>query len=174
MSNIPEIETERLILRAYHRDDFDQLADFFASSRAEYVGGQLDRAKVWSSFASDMGQWHLLGFGPWMIEEKQSGSSIGGVGINFPLDYPEHELGWILYDGFEGKGYALEAALAAREYAFNTLGWETIVSYIDPRNERSIRLAQKMGAIRDETAPTPNNDPCLVFRHMAKTESYSA
>lgn len=174
MADIPTLQTERLILRSYHLRDFDALAHFFTTGRAQYVDGPQSRARVWAGFTGDMGQWHILGFGPWMIEERDTGRAIGGVGINFPDDYPEREIGWILYDGFEGRGYALEAALAARDYAFNTLGWETLVSYIDPRNERSIALAKKMGAVRDETAPTPNGDPCLVYRHSAKPESFTA
>ena len=66
----------------------------------------------------------------------------------------------------EGKGYAFEAAQAARAHAFDVLGWETAVSYIDPGNARSIELAERLGAVRDpEAAPFHEGD--LVFRHSA-------
>lgn len=171
---IPTLETERLILRPYQLDDFDPLVTFYASDRAQYVGGPLSRDNVWRAFVGDVGQWHILGFGPLMIVEKTSGEPIGGVGINFPENYPEREIGWILYDGFEGKGLAMEAALCARDHAFNVLGWETLVSYIDPRNAPSITLAERMGAVLDRSAQTPNNDPCLVYRHTATPESFTA
>jgi RimJ/RimL family protein N-acetyltransferase len=82
-----------------------------------------------------------------------------------PPEYPERELGWVILEGFEGKGYAFEAAKLARAYAFETLKFETLVSYIDPDNARSIRLAEKLGAVRDDKAARPEGDGCLVYRH---------
>lgn len=67
-----------------------------------------------------------------------------------------------------GQGLAAEAAGAARAHAFGALGWTTAVSYVDPGNARSIALAERMGAIRDDAAPVPHSDrPCLVYRHSA-------
>ena len=66
----------------------------------------------------------------------------------------------------EGKGYAAEAARAALDYAFDTLGWDTCVSYIDANNARSIALAERMGATVDPTAAQPDDETdLLVYRH---------
>jgi RimJ/RimL family protein N-acetyltransferase len=65
----------------------------------------------------------------------------------------------------EGKGVAYEAALAARAYAYKTVKLATLVSYISPRNARSIRLAERLGARLDPDAAYPEDDPCLVYRH---------
>ncbi|MDP1700476.1 MAG: GNAT family N-acetyltransferase, partial [Aestuariivirga sp.] len=124
------------------------------------------RAEVWKNFSADVGQWALLGFGAWAIEEIVNGIYVGQVSLNFPEDFPEHELGWQVWEEFEGKGFAFEAAVLARGFAFNELGWSTVVSYIDPKNERSIRLAERMGAVLDGDAATPNNEACLVYRHL--------
>lgn len=165
MITAPAIETERLRLRQHCVEDFDALAAFYETARSQFVGGPLSRAKVWRSFSSDVGQWVLLGFGAWAIENRETGAYMGQICLNHPEHFPEKEMGWLLWDGFEGHGYAYEAALAVRNFAYGTLGWRTVVSYIDPGNSRSIKLAETLGAKREAGAPTPNNDPCLVFRH---------
>ena len=162
---IPTLTSERIILRPYRLADFGRLVEIFKSPRAAYIGGQRGLDAVWRDFASDVGQWVLLGFGGWSIEERASGAHVGIAGLNFPAEFPERELGWIVWEEFEGKGYAFEAALLARNYAFEVLKFETLVSYIDPDNARSIRLAEKLGAVLDKAAATPNNEPCLVYRH---------
>jgi RimJ/RimL family protein N-acetyltransferase len=145
--------------------DFEPLAAIYLSERSRYIGGKQPREKIWREFASNCGVWHLLGFGSLSIEEKATGVLVGQCGLNAPPEYPERELGWVLFDGFEGKGYAFEAATTLRDFAFNTLGWTTVVSYIDPDNARSIKLAERIGAKLDKDAATPNGEGCLVYRH---------
>ena len=65
----------------------------------------------------------------------------------------------------EGRGIAAEAARALRDWAYAAQGWTTLVSYIDPENARSIRLAERLGARLDPDAPHPDGRPCLVYRH---------
>jgi RimJ/RimL family protein N-acetyltransferase len=163
--DIPTFTTERLILRPFAMADFAALEAIYQSPRSRYIGGTQPREKVWLDFASDCGIWHLMGFGSLSIEEKATGALVGQCGLNAPPEYPERELGWVLFDGFEGKGYAFEAATRLRGFAFDTLGWDTVVSYIDPDNVRSIRLAERMGAVLDKDAATPNGEGCLVYRH---------
>ena len=50
--------------------------------------------------------------------------------------------------------------------AFKNAAVPSLVSYIDRDNTRSIRLAERLGAVRDDATATPNGDPCLVFRHL--------
>ena len=72
----------------------------------------------------------------------------------------------MIFGNSEGKGIAYEAAHAARQDAFTRLGWNTAVSYIAPENVRSIKLAERMGAVLDPKAKAPKEDePCLVYRH---------
>ncbi|MEL7026999.1 MAG: GNAT family N-acetyltransferase, partial [Pseudomonadota bacterium] len=47
---------------------------------------------------------------------------------------------------------------------FTELGLSTLVSYIDPENARSIALAERLGAVRDDEAEKPEDNP-LVYRH---------
>lgn len=166
----PTLHTERLTLRAYRLEDFERLAALFETPRSRYMGGPLPKKQVWAGFMSTVGQWPILGMGAWAIDLTETGECIGEVAITRPMDYPETELGWLLYEGFEGKGYAFEAARAAQDHARTVIRPSSLVSYIDPDNARSIRLAERLGGVRDEEAATPNNDPCLVYRYpMAQT-----
>lgn len=161
----PLIRTERLLLRPYRLEDFPHLLALYETDRAAFIGGRLSPRQVWDGFMNCIGQWSVLGFGGWAAEEAASGALVGEVAVHRPVDYPEIELGWLLFDGFEGRGYAFEAAFAARSWAFSELGLSSIVSYIDRDNIRSIRLAERLGATLDPLAMTPNGDPCLAYRH---------
>ena len=111
---IPQLQTERLTLRGQRASDFDAYAAFWAGPRAESFGGPYSRRDAWDSFAQDAGHWVLRGFGQWMLEDKATGEPAGFVGFIRPDRYEEVELGWTLFDAFEGKGLAYEAAMAAR------------------------------------------------------------
>ena len=73
------------------------------------------RRKAWKSFAKEIVDWSLGGSGHWTVE--RDGTAIGLVGFSQPDDYTEPEIGWTLYDGFEGQGYATEAAGLAISWA---------------------------------------------------------
>ena len=100
-----------------------------------------------------------------MIDLKDTGTCIGQVGINHGPLFPEKELGWMLYDGFEGRGYASEAGAALRDWAFETLKLDTLVSYFDPANQRSMAVAARLGGVRDVTAPVQDEGD-VVFRYL--------
>ena len=161
----PTLHTDRLILRPHVLADYEPLAAFYQSDRAQYVHGPVDSVRVWYGFGMDVGSWDLQGFGAWAVTLSDK-TLIGQITLNHPPAYPENELGWILFDGYEGNGYVAEAATAARAYAFNTIGWTTAVSYIDPNNARSIRVAERLGATLDANAAKPDPED-LVYRHPA-------
>jgi RimJ/RimL family protein N-acetyltransferase len=164
-TSAPVIVGERVILRPHRATDIDAIAALYQSDRAGWIGGRQNRTVAWRWLGYDVGQWGLLGFGSWAVDDLKSGAFAGQVGLNKPDNFPEIELGWLLFDGFEGRGLAYEAANLARRFAFETLGLATLVSYIDPNNNRSIRLAEKLGATLDADASTPDGEACLVYRH---------
>lgn len=161
----PTLTTERLTLRAPRLEDFGPYAAFFASDRSRYEDGPRDRGAAWKEFASCTGQWMLKGYGALSVEERATESYVGEIGIFHPANYPEPELGWMVVAEAEGRGIAFEAASALRVWAYAARGLEVLVSYIDRDNARSVRLAQRLGAVLDPDAAHPDNDPCLVFRH---------
>ena len=164
MNAIPTIETERLLLRPPTIDDWPKYLDFMLSERATGLGGPFSLDFAWSIFCHDMAQWTLMGHGALMMEDRNTCECLGQVGINHGPLFPEHELGWFVYPHAEGKGYAYEAAATLRNWAFKIRRLETLVSYIGPDNNRSRRLAERLGAKLDVEAP--QKDPGdLVFRH---------
>jgi RimJ/RimL family protein N-acetyltransferase len=166
MTEAPTIRTERLTLRPYHLDDWDDFAVFYASDAARYVGGPVPIPRIWNGFAADVGAWTLQGFGYWAIDETATGARVGQVGLSKPAHFPEREIGWIVYPAFQRRGFGREAALAARAFAYDTLGWTTAVSYIDRENAASIALARSIGCVEDPDAET--FDPTdVVYRHPA-------
>ncbi len=167
MTEIPVLATERLLLRPMRFDDFDTYCALMTSPRAVYMGGPFDLRAAWGMFANDAVQWQFFGHGCLMIERCADGAVLGQVGINHGPLFPEKELGWLLYDGFEGQGYAFEAASAMRDWAFSALGLVSLVSYCDPGNARSIALARKLGGVPDPDAPRQDPED-LVFRHRPR------
>ena len=92
---------------------------------------------------------------------------MGVVGIYHPDDWPEAEIGWTVFDAAEGKGYAHEAALASRDYAYNVLGWSRIISLTMDGNDRSEALAKRMGAVSDGIFEHPEFGPMNIWRHLS-------
>jgi RimJ/RimL family protein N-acetyltransferase len=166
LSNTPTLTTARLTLRAPQASDWPHWCAFAASTRAQYVGGPLDEGKAWRSFGHVIGMWVLRGYGSFVFHETGSDLPLGLCGPWHPADWPEREIGWTIWHPHaEGKGYAFEAATAARAFAFDVLHWPTAVSYIDPANARSIALATRLGATLDPDAPRMAGDTDLIFRH---------
>ncbi|MGC9368153.1 MAG: GNAT family N-acetyltransferase [Paracoccaceae bacterium] len=162
--DIPVIETERLILRGPRESDFEAAAAFGASPRAKFVGGSADRWENWRGFLAVIGHWALRGYGFWTLEEKETGAPAGRVGVINHEMWPEPELGWHVFDGFEGRGYAYEAAKAARDHAGREMGLGPLISHIHPDNARSIALAERLGATFEREGILLG-EPCLVYRH---------
>jgi RimJ/RimL family protein N-acetyltransferase len=170
MSNpdIPTLTTERLILRPPVFDDFADYAQLMASPRARYMGGPFDTRAAWGMFCHDVALWHLFGHGALMVDLRGTGKCVGQVGINHGPLFPEKELGWLVYDGYQGNGFAVEAAAALRDWAFAAVGSESLVSYIDAGNVASARVAERLGAVRDLAARKQDPED-LVYRHKPRS-----
>jgi RimJ/RimL family protein N-acetyltransferase len=57
----------------------------------------------------------------------------------------EVDIGYALLPRFWSKGYAVEAAQATKAYAKDVIGLKRIVAIVDPANEGSIRVLEKIG-----------------------------
>lgn len=166
MTTAPIIETERLLLRVPVHADWPGFAEVMMSGRARYMGGPFSLGAAWGAFCHGIALWPLFGVGNLSIELRETRECIGQIEINQGPRFPEPELGWQLRDAAEGRGYAFEAASAMRAWAFRERDLKTLVSYIDPDNARSIRLAERLGARIDPQAR--KQDPGdLVYRHVA-------
>jgi RimJ/RimL family protein N-acetyltransferase len=152
----PCLETERLILRPTRAEDFDAWADFAADPESmRFLGGPQPRAVAWRAFIAMAGSWSLYGFGMFSVIEKASGRWLGRLGPWRPEGWPGNEIGWGMVRDVEGRGFALEGARAAIDWAFDALGWEQIIHCIDDGNDRSIALAKRLGSVWQRRALLP-------------------
>ncbi|MEN5285512.1 MULTISPECIES: GNAT family N-acetyltransferase [Stenotrophomonas] len=141
------IETERLILRPPQRQDYAPYLAFCADEEVmRTLGGVQAPSVAWRGFCSLAGAWQLFGFSMFSVIEKSSGEWIGRMGPWQPQDWPGTEVGWSIRRASWGKGYAPEAAIAAIDWAFDTLGWDEVIHTIAEDNENSKVVARKLGS----------------------------
>lgn len=151
---IPELETERLLLRGLEPGDLDAYAAMYADPdvmRFIEGGHPLDRVGAWRSMALHMGHWQLRGYGQWALIERASRRFVGRAGLWQPEGWPGLEVGWILARPYWGHGYATEAGRAAVGHAFGVVGAEQVISLIRPENTASIRVAERLGGRHERT-----------------------
>lgn len=160
--SLPRISTDRTSLRGPYMEDFDIYADIVCSERGRFVGGPMTRDEAWDDFLQMTASWLLRGAGLWTVELQRDRSVLGFVVLNHERGDPEPELGFIFTPEAEGHGYAFEAARSARNNAYYALGWDNLVSYIDPENTRSVRLAERLDAQRD---PSGDFDGAACYRY---------
>jgi len=147
--DIPTLETDRLLLRALREEDLEAYAAMSADPEVMRFlsadGSLLTRADAWRQISMFLGHWALRGYGTWAVEERATGAFVGRVGLHNPEGWPDRELGWTIARPFWGQGYASEAARAAIGHAFGSLDWTHLVSLVHPENQRSARLAERLG-----------------------------
>lgn len=162
--HIPVLETDRLRLRAPRLEDFEHWAAFFASERSRFERGPMGRQDGYRTWAGDTALWVLKGYGPFGVEDRETGDYLGEVGIYEPDGYAEPELGWFVVPEAEGRGIAAEAAQVVMRWARESFGWDRLINVIDQRNDRSIALGQRLGGVID--TDIPGEDPGdVVIRH---------
>lgn len=165
-TSVPVLETQRLILRAPTLDDLPVWEALHAEPGAA-LGDATAGEDVWLSFANYVAGWMLHGHGLWTIERRSDGATIGFILLGVEWGDREVELGWMLAAEARGQGYATEAAGAARDFGLGL--FDSFISYIDRTNTASVRVAERLGARRDESAEAafPAEDRPFVFRHGA-------
>ena len=84
MHSVPTIETERLILRPYRRDDFGPYSTLFADPEVtRFIGGvPFSREQAWTRFLRQVGMWHYFGFGFFALQDRETGQFIGEAGFH--------------------------------------------------------------------------------------------
>jgi RimJ/RimL family protein N-acetyltransferase len=140
--------TDRLELRALSLDDLDEMASMLGDAEALiYWGSPLSREESRWWIERNLRRYEGDGFGRCAVILRSTGELVGDCGLIRTLveARPEVELGWIVRRSHQGKGIATEAAAAWRDYAFDTLGLERIVSMVSEANVASRRVAEKLG-----------------------------
>jgi RimJ/RimL family protein N-acetyltransferase len=150
---IPSLTTERLLLRGFRAEDFEAYAALNGDPVVmRYIDAVQDRAAAFRSFCAAIGHWTARGYGPWAIEERETGRFVGRAGLLRWEDWPALEVGYTLHPSVWGKGYATEAARRALRYAHEIVNARGVISLIQPGNAASIRVAERLGAKFDREA----------------------
>lgn len=143
------VETQRLILREFHRVDFRQLAPILANPQVMKFSptGVLSVPQTQEKIDSFISSYAKYGFGKWAIIFKQSNELIGycGIAVETIDNRDEKEIGYRLAPKFWGKELATEAADAALQYGFNQLRLPYILGIVERANTASVRVLQKLG-----------------------------
>ena len=149
-----ELDTERLRLRRWRDGDRAPFAAMNADPEVmEHFVTPLTRAES-DAFVDRIGRcFDERGYGLWVVEERATGAFCGYVGL-WPAEFdapftPAVEVGWRLPRAAWGKGYATEAARAAVADGFERVGLDEIVSFTAVVNERSWRVMERLGMVRD-------------------------
>ena len=141
------LDTPRLILRPPRLEDLDPWTLMMQDEpTARFIGGVMPRATCWRQLMTMIGSWHAHGFAMFSVIEKTSGRWIGRLGPWQPEGWPGTEIGWSIVRDCWGKGYAVEGAIAATDWAIATLRWTDIIHSIAPENLASQRVAEKLGS----------------------------
>lgn len=169
--DIPVLVTDRLRLRGWSLDDLPAFTRLNANPDfMTYFGnGQpITQTDSWKVMATIAGHWHLTGFGLWLVEERDTGAFVGRVGLIHMDEWPATEVGWGIHPEHWGKGYATEAAAASAYWGFQNLSLDSLISIIDPRNQPSIAVAERLGEQFDRTDFFKDRD-CSIYK-VSKTD----
>ena len=167
MPDVPQLATERLLLRAFAPGDFDAYAAMMADpevTRHLAVGRSMTRAEAWQQMAMFAGHWALRGFGVCAVAERATGAFVGRIGGLEHEGWPAFEVAYTLARPAWGRGYAREGAAAALAYARDVLGRREVVSVIRPGNAASARVARALGAEPGETVDFFGG-PAVLYRY---------
>jgi RimJ/RimL family protein N-acetyltransferase len=153
MASAPDLDTERLTLRAHRPSDFDDSAAMWADPTVtRHIGGRpFSREESWQRMLRNPGLWAWLGYGFWVVREKASGRFVGEVGFaDFKRELAPSiegcpEGGWVLATWAHGQGFAGEATRATHAWLDAALDVPRSVCIIDTGNAASIRTAGKLG-----------------------------
>ncbi len=152
---IPELETERLLLRGWLPQDAEAYARMNrdpAVRRFMWPARVLSESEAYGEVGALLDQWKRLGFGHWAVVEKETGETIGRTGAkqhpDWPLGPDNCEVGWLYARDAWGKGYATEGAVAAVRFLFEEVGREEVISIADRDHRASHRVMERVGLAR--------------------------
>lgn len=143
------IETERLMIRETTQSDFDALCKILCDEevmRAAYESAfSPEEAQGWLN--RHLARYEKYGFGLWAVVLKETNEMIGQCGLTWQNWREEEilEIGYLFQKAYWHKGYATEAAIACKEYAFSALNAERVCSVIRDTNIASQNVAVRNG-----------------------------
>lgn len=165
----PEIRTERLLLRAYRREDLPALLRIWSDPRVtrHFSGLSLAEDEIWTKITRAVGHWQLMGYGYWVVADRTGDICIGEVGFaDFRrgiggIDTP-YEGGWALDADRHGEGIGREMVEAAHDWLDRTFDAPRTACLIHPENAASLALAAAFG-YRQTGSAVYRDEPSLIL-----------
>jgi RimJ/RimL family protein N-acetyltransferase len=142
------LATGRLRLRELTQADLDFVATMLGDAEVmRFYPKPLSRAEAEAWIARQTARYARDGHGLWLVEERSTGVALGTVGLiaQFVDGANEVEVGYLVHRPYWRRGFAVEAALAVRDYAFSSLGRARVISLIRPANLPSQAVARRLG-----------------------------
>jgi RimJ/RimL family protein N-acetyltransferase len=152
---VPEIETERLILRGITPEDLDEMGRrlFADADVIRYMPKRelTPRQRAERAYQVSTQNWSKHGYGCWLITDKLDGQLVGECDYDTE-EMSDVELGYALAKAYWGKGIATEAARAAVRFGFEEAKMERIVAVVVPENKGSWRVLEHIGFVYEKKA----------------------
>lgn len=174
-------ETERLIARHWTPDDLESAFAIYGDPEVgRFIGGHVadidaQRERL-ALYIERTAIWSARGMGGFALQRKDDGVIVGSSLLK-PIPYsktldpmPEEqdiEVGWHLAQAHWGHGYALEGAMGALDHGFRVLGLPRIVAVVNPENERSLRVADRLGMAREANTDRYYDQTLCLFSVFA-------
>lgn len=147
-ASLAMISTERLLLREQTLNDLDFISEMLAHPEVmRHYPKLYSREEAQAGIERNLAQYAEYGHGTWLVVERESGLPVGQVGLKMQeVDWGlEPEIGYMIHRSYWRRGYAAEAALGVRTYAFERHDYDYVISLIRPQNIPSRMVARKLG-----------------------------
>jgi RimJ/RimL family protein N-acetyltransferase len=159
-------ETERLKLRKFNLHDTTFIVELFNSPGwLQFIGDRNVRTEEQAVSYLKNGpikSYVENGFGLYLVEIKDMGTSIGMCGMLKRDGLENPDIGFAFLPDHTGKGYARESAEATLKYALETLQLPKISAITKPDNQRSIRLLEGIGLKFEKRISASNDEVALL------------
>lgn len=145
------LNTKRCIVRETTVEDVDAFYQIYAEPDiTRYTDNLCETREEEIAYIEDYIKkvYYFYGYGMWTVVEKKSGRIIGRAGISWREGYTLPELGFLIGVPWQGQGYAYEVCSAILTYAKEELGITRVQTLVVEDNEKSIRLSEKLGFVR--------------------------
>ncbi|MGH1384110.1 GNAT family N-acetyltransferase [Kordia sp.] len=161
------LETDRVRLREFSLKDADFVLQLVNTpSWIQFIGDRnihtLEAAQEYIEISLQK-SYAENGFGLWLMELKESSTSIGMCGLVNRDSLDDVDIGFALLPDYSRKGYTFEAAKATLTHAAKELQIAKVVAITDTNNVASIGLLNKIGLQFEKEMKLSENDTVLLF-----------
>ena len=142
------VKTERLILREYTEEDFENLCPILTDAEnMKFYPHTFDAEKTRLWIKRNIERYENFGFGLWAVTLKETGEFLGDCGISMQRSdgviLPE--IAYHIGRSHQGRGYATEAAKACLDWIFRNTPFGRVYANINEKNVKSLNVARRIG-----------------------------